>query len=183
MTVDQRHAASEDNRIIGLGSGGNPDSRVTETADLHYDGADHQFDLRDPWPFEDDSVDGLVARHALEHIPHRDLGLVFEEAARVLSDDGWFEVRVPVGSDLATDATHRSGWAWRTIDGYLDEDCHWVPTPQFELKSKTLDAWMCGPMWPLTPLVKLGARKVPCEFWYEFPGATGELTIRLEVDV
>lgn len=165
--------------ILEVGAGQSPDPRATCTADLYDVGVDHQFDIRKEWPVDSDSVDGLIARHVLEHISHDDLPTVFDEAARVLRPGGWFEFRVPVGADLDADPTHCSQWGWRTIDGYLDESKHWVPTPGFDSADKRLRAWMCRPMWPLSPLVRLGSHLRPCEFWYELPGATGELIVTL----
>lgn len=166
-------------RVIDVGAGGDPDPRATETADLYHDGCDHQFDVREQWPIDDSSVDGLIARHVLEHIPHRDLPVVFDEAARVLRPGGWFEIRVPVGTDADADPTHTADWGWRTIDRYLDDATHWITTPPFDLEEKRLRAWMCNAMWPLSPLIRAGARLHPCEFWYEFPGATGEIVMTL----
>lgn len=165
-------------RVLEIGAGTNPDPRATVTADLHDVGCNHQFDLRDSWPFGDDSFDALVASHVLEHIPHRDLPHVFAEAERVLRRGGLFEFRVPVGGDADADPTHRSNWGWRTVDAYLD-GAHWTPSAAFDVESKRLRAWMCHALWPLSPLIRVGARLHPCEFWYEFPGATGEVTVVL----
>lgn len=168
-------------RIIDIGAGKSPDPRATETADVAPT-ADHQFDVTDPWPLQDNSVRGLIARHVLEHVAVDDYAHVFREAARVLTSDGWFEVRVPLGADFETDPTHTTQWRWRTPELLVDDDCHWVPTAPFRVAEKELDAWGCGPLWPATPLLRAGSRRWPCELWADIPGATGELTVRFEVN-
>ena len=65
------------------------------------EGIDTVFDLMKPWPFEDNSCDGIYASHVLEHLPdHR---FFFREAWRVLDDRREMRLRVPSGS-------HRSAW-------------------------------------------------------------------------
>ncbi len=46
----------------------------------------HEVDLNKPWPFEDNSVDGIIAVELVEHI--EDHLSMFEEAARVLKPGG-----------------------------------------------------------------------------------------------
>lgn len=166
-------------RVLEVGAGTEPDARASTTADLHAVDCDHQFDVRDAWPFDDATFDGLIARHVLEHISRDDYPHVFGEAARVLKPGGTFEFRVPVGSDQGADLSHKTDWAWRAPDLLVDPETFWIGTPPFELVDKQLRAWMCNPMRVLTPVVSLGARLHPNEFWYELPGATGELTVRL----
>lgn len=162
-------------RVIDLGAGAEPDPRADETTDLYYEDVDHQFDITESWPIEDASVAGLIANHCLEHVPHHAMPGVFEEAARVLEPQGWFEVSVPVGCDAAADPTHQSTWQWRTPDLYCDNSKHWVPTPRFQLEDKHLHVWMIQPLEVFTPPIRFAARNWPMEFWYEIPGATGEL--------
>ena len=53
-----------------------------------------------PWPFEDNSVDGIFAFHIFEHLT--DWWTAFKECARILKIGGFLEVRVPDNS--CTDA-------------------------------------------------------------------------------
>jgi len=46
-----------------------------------------------PWPFEDDSVDEILASHILEHLT--DWWGAFKECARILKPGGRLEIRVP----------------------------------------------------------------------------------------
>lgn len=173
VTLTPRHP---EGRVVDIGAGTNPDFRANETADkLPHPGLDYQFDVRATWPFDDDSVQGLISNHCLEHLPHDDISHVFREAARVLVDDGWFEVSVPVGCDADADPSHESRWAWRTPDLYCDPETPWVETLPFRVEEKRLHVWMIQPLEVLTPAIRCAAKYWPHEAWPEFPGATGEL--------
>jgi SAM-dependent methyltransferase len=70
------------------------------------------MDLRNPWPFEDNSVDTIYSHHALEHFDRDEIRPLFCEAWRVLKPDGCLIGIVPHGhSDLAIgDPQHRMRW-------------------------------------------------------------------------
>lgn len=162
--------------VVDVGAGGDPDPRADYTADLHYGGADFEFDITDEWPFPDASLRGVVARHVFEHVTHDELSeCVFPEVARVLQPDGWLDVRTPLGSDARTDPTHRSRWEWRTPDHHADNANHWQDDYGLELVDKGMTVWMIQPLEVFTPLIRFGGHTWPMEFWYEIPGATGEL--------
>lgn len=177
VKADQR--PNVEREVIDVGAGDNPDPRASYTADLYYDGADFQFDIRDEWPFEDGQLTGVVMHHVIEHVEHDDVPDVLSEVGRVIRDDGWVEIAVPVGCNARADPTHRSIWVWRTPDLYSD-DQHWTPSIPLELVSKRLNVWMIGQLGPLTPFVRIGARYWPHEGWYELPGATGELVCQFQ---
>lgn len=64
---------------------------VDAVCDCH---PDVLWDLTDvPWPWKNQSVDGILMHHVLEHIP--DWWAAFKECARILKYGGWLEVRVP----------------------------------------------------------------------------------------
>lgn len=173
--MSQATSDAVDGAVVDVGAGENPDPRADFTADL-YASADFEFDIREPWPFEDAAVGGLIARHVVEHVEHATLREhVFPEAARVLEPGGWLEVRTPLGSDARTDPTHRSLWEWRTPEHYADNGRHWQADTGLALDDRRLHVWMIRPLEPLTPLVRFGAKRWPMEAWYELPGATGEL--------
>lgn len=169
-------------RVLDLGAGDAPDPRADETADAYHDGADHQFDFSDDWPLATRSVGGIIANHALEHVPHGDIPHVFQEAARVLEPGGWFEVSVPVGCDADADPTHQSEWSWRTPDLYCDPSKHWIPTLPFRVEDKRLHVWMIQPLEAFTPAIRFAAKHWPHDAWPEVPGATGELIILFRVN-
>lgn len=66
---------------------------------------DIQWDLNKfPYPWEDNSVDGIMMSHILEHIPN--WWEAFNECVRILKPNGCLEIRVPDESS-ATALTYR----------------------------------------------------------------------------
>ena len=63
------------------------------SVDLYGD-PDVKLDLnRVPWPWADNSVDGILAKHIFEHLD--DWWTAFQECARILKPGGQVEIRVP----------------------------------------------------------------------------------------
>lgn len=65
---------------------------------------------RTPWPFEDNSVDEIVARHILEHLGHapRDFFAIIKEIYRVVRHNGAVRIAVPhpLHPSFFNDPTH-----------------------------------------------------------------------------
>lgn len=59
-------------------------------------------------PFPDQSFDGIVMSHVLEHCPN--IGLALREVKRVLKDDGWLFIFVPPHDDRVTGGHIAMGW-------------------------------------------------------------------------
>jgi SAM-dependent methyltransferase len=78
------------------------------------------FDLEAPWPFEDDSVEAIYGSHVLEHLAR--FPVFFDEAHRVLIDQGEMHLRVPYGMHRAAwwDPTHVRPWVAESF-------CHLQP--------------------------------------------------------
>lgn len=72
-------------------------------------------DLSQDWPFDDDSVDEIVAKDIFEHLP--DQIHTMNEAFRVLKPGGILHVYVPTTDSLAAfaDPTHKSFWNENTF--------------------------------------------------------------------
>lgn len=73
--------------------------------------ADIVADLRNPWPWEDSTVDEVVASHIIEHLPDRIHTM--NELWRVLKPGGKADIIVPSaahGAGWAQDPTHCSAW-------------------------------------------------------------------------
>lgn len=145
-------------RVLDIGAGHNPDRRATETVDVAAP-ADHEFDLDDEWPIETASVDGIVANHVVEHL---DAQHVFQEAARVLEDDGWFELRVPLGEDARTDPSHVQEWTFGTPARFCQQRQQpWDQATDFRMVDRNVDGRLGGPLKPLTPLFQACTRWWP----------------------
>jgi predicted SAM-dependent methyltransferase len=80
---------------INLGCGPNPKPGWINL-DLFDSRADLQLDLREKWPFADNSVVHVYSEHVFEHFEfHNEVGHFLTEAHRILLPDGIFDVGVP----------------------------------------------------------------------------------------
>lgn len=73
--------------------------------------ADQIADLREPWPWNDNSVDEVLARDVFEHLPDKRHSM--NELWRVLKPGGIARIQVPHATDGDgghCDPTHRSYW-------------------------------------------------------------------------
>lgn len=175
--------------VLQLGCGEDQrDNWLNTDADPDCD-PDYALDITEPWPDAwTGQFDKIVANHVLEHVPHTTapgsdsqptlMNHVFPEVSRVLSPGGLFEMRVPVGSNADTDPTHQSRWEWRTPEFYSTDGRHWVPDNGLTLVDRSLSVWMIGEFQALNRVVTPLASRYSNEFWYELPGATGEITAR-----
>jgi SAM-dependent methyltransferase len=67
------------------------------SADLHAPHAVERIDV-EAIPYPDRSFDGIVCSHVLEHV--RDDRAAMRELCRVLKDDGWAVIQVPIDRSL-----------------------------------------------------------------------------------
>jgi SAM-dependent methyltransferase len=74
-----------------------------------------QADLRAPWPWDDNSIEHIVARDIIEHLP--DKIHTMNEMWRVLRPRGTVEIQVPTtdGTGAFQDPTHVSFWNRRSF--------------------------------------------------------------------
>jgi len=80
---------------INLGCGPNPKPGWINI-DLFNSRADLQLDIREKWPFADDSVAHVYSEHVFEHFEFPDeVGHFLTEARRILLPSGIFDVGVP----------------------------------------------------------------------------------------
>lgn len=151
-------------RILDVGAGLDPDPRATETADLcALEDIDHRFDVREPWPFGDGELDGVVMSHVLEHVS--DQRGVLVEAARCLRVGGWLEVTVPVGADAHADPDHENVWTFATPELVArgGRSRHWDEPVPLRLVERQVNAWLFPPFDRLSPLVQAFADRWPAE--------------------
>lgn len=86
--------------------------------------ADVIADLSSRWPWEDDSIDEIVAHDIIEHLPYKISTM--NEAWRVLKPGGLFDVLVPTtdGRGAWQDPDHRSFWNRNSFFYYTGGDAH-----------------------------------------------------------
>ena len=125
----ERYARDNDLRLLDLGGAHNPQPGY-ETVDMR--DAHIIADLRDPWPFKDDSVGVIRAHHTLEHLP--DVVHAMNEAYRVMAPGAFFFIEVPSVVALEVggkrfephgafrDPTHRSFFTPQSFWYYTDRN-------------------------------------------------------------
>lgn len=163
-------------RILDVGCGNNPDPRATETADIaDVDGVEHQFDIREPWPFDDGALSGVILKHVIEHV--REPMPVFRELARVIEPGGWLEVTVPIGNDAWADPDHQREWNYDTFEIISGERArHWDADLEFDLVNRDVEVDFFRPLSPLAPLANLLSGVAPREVCIR--SSRGEITGR-----
>lgn len=165
-------------RIVDVGAGTDPDPRADATADLHAE-ADYQIDLEAEWPWDDGALEGIIAKHVVEHLD--DPEHFMAEAARCLQCDGWLEVTVPVGQDALADPDHSQLWTWRTPAIYcrlrseLNERA-WDPDPPLRLVTRGASVWFYRPLRVFTPVLQAASAVWPAEAVRRC--SSGEITAR-----
>jgi SAM-dependent methyltransferase len=104
---------------LNLGSGGRGYEGY-ESVDI-CPPADQIADLRERWPWEDSSIEAVIAYDIVEHLPNKIHTM--NELHRVLAPGGIAEVLVPSASEGAgafQDPTHCSFWTANDWQYYLD---------------------------------------------------------------
>lgn len=77
-------------------------------------GKKHKLDLvmqlGEPWPYKDNSVDGIVGMHCFQQLSWRQLVIAFREAYRVLKPGGVLRMGVPMVEIMDRDLDYLLGW-------------------------------------------------------------------------
>jgi SAM-dependent methyltransferase len=92
-----------------------------------------------PYPFEDNTFDGIEAFDVIEHL--EDLAEVFREFHRILQPGGWIKITTPHFSSANSyiDPTHRQHLSYFSLDYFTEEHRLAYYTPvRFELVHRTL---------------------------------------------
>jgi len=107
-----------------------------------------------PWPWDDNSVDEIIAFDLLEHLD--DFILVMEELYRVMKPEGVLHIKVPYWNSAFTymDPTHKRGFHEKTFHFFdpSNEMCqlrHYYSNARFYIKSEVFI------LIPFAPYLKL----------------------------
>lgn len=63
--------------------------------DLHYPKADLKYDLKNPLPYSDNSIDEIYTSHLIEHFTRKEWQEIKKDWFRVLKPEGKLEVKCP----------------------------------------------------------------------------------------
>jgi SAM-dependent methyltransferase len=104
------------NKVLDVGSGPNKtkikDAEVIGLDHYPFEGVDVVRDIRRGIPFSDDTFDGVLIKHCLEHFANEDVIFIVEEIWRVCKPGGAVYVEVPdaTSPNAYLDPTHKSLW-------------------------------------------------------------------------
>ena len=101
---------------LDLGGGKNPRLGFTNVDCIAFDGVDVVADLKQPWPWEDDSVDEIHTSHFIEHFSGLERVHIMNEAYRVMK----------VGAKMTIICPH-----WASCRAYGDPTHAWPPVSEF----------------------------------------------------
>lgn len=97
--------------------------RAAITLDLYkFEGVDIAWDITDGLPFDDDSLDGILMFHVVEHLPVQAFEPLFLEIWRVCRPGARVHIKTPhfsCGLMAWSDPTHIRPFALRTFTEYL----------------------------------------------------------------
>lgn len=102
---------------LGAGDRPRPDSTIRHDRTRHSDHIDTAWDLDvTPWPWADDSMDGVIAIDVLEHL-RLDIADWMDELWRITAPDGTVELRLPAWDNPMSwrDPTHRRVFGEHTL--------------------------------------------------------------------
>jgi SAM-dependent methyltransferase len=105
-------------------------------------GIDQVVDLsKFPWPWKDNSVDGILASHVLEHIEDQKGFLL--ECHRLLKKDAILTLILPHSSSVIANGClgHYRTYSFNTISDYLCRDFYMFGEAKFEEVSNCLTWW------------------------------------------
>jgi len=68
------------------------------------------MNISEPWPYEDETVDGIVSMHVLQQLTWRELIVTFREMHRVLKKGGVMRMGCPMIETTEKSLDHLLGW-------------------------------------------------------------------------
>lgn len=114
---------------------------------LPWPGVDVNVDLGKPWPWADQSIDGIYARHIIEHFADQEFFI--QECYRVLKRGGFLDIFVPHSSSITSVGCwgHYRTFCYDTLEDYLTKDTYVFKGIKFKTISKRLCWWYSETNW------------------------------------
>lgn len=147
--------------ILNLGCGEDIKKDCINVDVIHYFGVDLLVDLSIfPWPWPDESIDGIHASHILEHFP--DQKQFIFECLRILKKGGFLRLKLPHSSSVSSVGClgHYRTYSYDTMNDYLARDFYLFKTKRFETVEQKLNWWYDSvdvqgelPKW-MVPMIK-----------------------------
>lgn len=107
-----------------------------------YPGVDAVVDLSVyPWPWTDESIDGIYASHVIEHL--EDPVRFINECRRILKKGGFLRLNLPHSSSVTNIGCfgHYRTFSYNTMHGYLGMDFYMFGKAPFKTVERKLRWW------------------------------------------
>ena len=127
---------------LNLGCGLNTRCDSVNVDVLRYPGIDKVYNLtKFPWPWEDQSVDGIYASHVIEHF--KDQKQFNMECYRILKPGGFLRINAPHSSSAAAIGCmgHYRTYSYATFQDYLSRDFYMFDVKRFDTVEQKLLWW------------------------------------------
>lgn len=137
---------------LNLGAGRNQRKDCINVDITLYPGIQQVVDLSTfPYPYADESIDGIYASHLIEHLPYiLENGKIIsgqekfiEECLRILKKGGFLHLYVPHSSSVTSTGCmgHYRTYSYNTLKGYLSEDFYMFKKARFKTIYQRLNWW------------------------------------------
>jgi SAM-dependent methyltransferase len=105
-----------------------------------------------PWPWENESVNGIYCSHMIEHI--FDQKKVLEECYRILKKGGYLHIKVPHVTAVTSmgNLGHYRGYCYDTFKDYLSKDYYLFGNKKFETTYQKINWWRMNTVTHNVPL-------------------------------
>ena len=129
--------------ILNLGCGHKLIKDALNVDVTYYDGVDEVVDLSVyPWPWKDESIDGIHASHVIEHLA--DPIQFINECRRILKKGGFLRLCLPHSSSVTNIGCfgHYRTFSYNTMHGYLSMPFYMFgDNPPFKTVERKLRWW------------------------------------------
>lgn len=170
--------------ILNLGCGEDHHSDAVNVDAVPQCNPDRVVELEKyPWPWDDESVQGIRAWHVFEHLQNIERTLV--ECARILERGGTLNIILPVGVNAHADPDHQWGktgrvWTWQTPHFYCGQR-HWDTDVGLLVVEKDVNAVShlhgVQGLWNRARWVYQQWRHGPGEWCFAWPCSSGEFEV------
>lgn len=128
--------------LLNLGSGEHILWNCINVDITLYEGVQEVVDLSVyPWPWKDESIDGIYANHIIEH--QFDQKQFILECHRILKKGGFLRIKVPHSSNITSIGClgHFRTYSYDTLNDYLSRDFYMFEKARFKTVEQKLRFW------------------------------------------
>jgi len=128
--------------ILNIGAGHKIIKDAINVDVTEYEGIDQVVDLSVyPWPWADESIDGIHASHVIEHLA--DPVQFINECRRILKVGGFLRLCLPHSSSVTNIGCfgHYRTFSYNTMHGYLGMDFYMFGKAPFKTVERKLRWW------------------------------------------